>query len=136
MDAGQEQDIILELNQKLKVTKEDHQSQYQKIVTEQEQSISTQDAADSVEQTLTTEINAKQSGEIDLNEDRNSSIQETTVTMKEKHEAETSGNAVIKQEQSVEAEAVSKDTTSEGFSIKAAAENSVRDYLRMQRVPL
>jgi len=125
VDADQEQDITLEYKQKLKVTKEDQQSQYQKIVTEQDQSISTPHETDFVEQSLKTEIDTKQSGEINLEAERNSSIQETSVKMKETHESETSGDALIKQEQSVAAKAVSKDTTSEGFSIKAVAENSV-----------
>jgi hypothetical protein len=125
VDADQEQDLTLEYKQKLKVTQEEQQSQYQKIETEQDQSISTQDQTDYANQTLTAIIDTKQSGEIDLKADRNSSLQKTKVEMAETHEAETSGNAVMKQEQSVKAKAVSSDTTSEGFSIKAAAENGV-----------
>ncbi len=125
VEADQEQDVTLEYGQSLKVTQKESQSQNTKIITEQDQSITTAHDTDYAEQTTETAIHTKQEGEINPEENRNTAKQQTEVTTTQKHEAETSGDAKIQQEQSVEAIAADKDTNSEKLSIKAKAENGL-----------
>ncbi len=125
VNANQEQDVTLEYSQSLKVTQTDHQSQHTKIITEQEQSIATDEATDYVEQTLKTTIDTKQEGEINLETNLNKAKQETEVVTTQTHEAETSGAAKIQQAQSIEATAMNEDTSSKNLSIKAEASNGI-----------
>ncbi len=107
------------------MTQTEGQSQHSKIITEQDQSITTDDETDFVEQTLGTTIDAKQVGEINLEEKSNIAIQETEVTTTQQHKSETSGNATIQQGQSIAATATNEDTSSENLSILAVASNGV-----------
>ena len=101
--------MTVEYSQSLKVNQMDKQSQDSTIVTEQDQSILTPDATDSVLQTMETTIEAKQEGEINPKDWSNTTKEETAVETTVHHESETSGNATIQQSQSVEADASKKD---------------------------
>ena len=117
--------MTVEYSQSLKVNQRDKQSQESTIVTEQDQSIITPDATDSVLQTMETMIEAKQEGEINPKDRSNTTKEETAVETIIHHESETSGNASIRQSQSVEADASKKDTSKGSLNIKAAVENGV-----------
>ncbi|WP_338449705.1 hypothetical protein R4Z09_26730 [Niallia oryzisoli] len=123
--AEQGQDIAINYNQSLKVTKRDKQSQETTVRTDQEQSFVTENQTDYMEQITETMIDTKQNGMIDQEKHVNRAIQNTNITTAQKHTSETSGNAVILQEQSVEAAAKTKDRNRENASILAKAANGV-----------
>ena len=125
LEAHQGQDVTVEYSQSLKVNKRDKQSQDSTIVTEQDQSIITPDATDSVVQTMEATIEAKQEGEINPKDRINTTKEETAVETTVYHESETSGDVTIQQTQSVEADASKKDSSKDSLNIKAAVENGV-----------
>ena len=125
VDANQEQDIFIDYSQSLKLTQTEDKRQQSKIVTAQDQSMSTSNLTDYVEQLIGTRINTKQKNETNLAVNDNNATQETSVMTIQQHKAETSGSATIQQEQSVEAIATNENTSSENLSIKAKASNGV-----------
>ena len=125
VDAEQEQDVFLEYSQSLKLKQIEEKRQHSKIITEQDQFMSTSDLTDYVEQIVGTMINIKQERDINLALNYDHARQEIDVMTIQQHKAETSGDATIQQEQSVEAIATNEKTSSENLSIKAKASNGV-----------
>ena len=117
--------MSIEYNQSLNVTQEELQSQETIIVTDQNQSFKTENKTDYVDQTLKTEIETHQKGEIDLEKNINKNSQKTTVLTEQTHESETSGHATFQQQQSVEAIANNEETEAEEVNIKAAVSNGL-----------
>ena len=125
VEAVQDQDLSIEYNQSLNVTQEELQSQETIIVTDQNQSFKTENKTDYVDQTLKTEIETNQKGEIDLEKNINENSQKTTVLTEQTHESETSGHATVQQQQSVEAIGNNEETEAEEVNIKAAVSNGL-----------
>ena len=125
VDTIQDQDITVEYNQSLTVTQEDQQSQETIIKTDQDQTFETKNQTDYVKQEQKTVIDTKQEGEIKPSEEINITKQETEVEVKQKHKSETSGNAKVQQDQSIEAVSNSSETNSEDINIKAEARNGI-----------
>ena len=125
VDTVQDQDITVEYNQSLTVTQEDQQSQETIIKTDQDQTFETENQTDYVKQEQKTVIDTKQEGEIKPSEEINTIRQETEVEVKQKHHSETSGNAKVQQDQSIEAVSNSSETNSEDINIKAEAKNGI-----------
>ena len=115
----------MEYNQSLTVTQEDQQSQETIIKTDQDQTFETENQTDYVKQEQKTVIDTKQEGEIKPSEEINTIKQETEVEVKQKHQSETSGNAKVQQDQSIEAVSNSSETNSEDINIKAEAKNGI-----------
>ena len=107
------------------VTQEDQQSQETIIKTDQDQTFETENQTDYVKQEQKTVIDTKQEGEIKPSEEINTIRQETEVEVKQKHHSETSGNAKVQQDQSIEAVSNSSETNSEDINIKAEARNGI-----------
>ena len=125
VEAVQDQDLSIEYNQSLNVTQEELQSQETIIVTDQNQSFKTENKTDYVDQTLKTEIETNQKGEINLEKNINENRQKTTVLTEQTHESETSGHATVQQQQSVEAIGNNEETEAEEVNIKAAVSNGL-----------
>ncbi|WP_071392994.1 hypothetical protein [Bacillus tuaregi] len=123
--AEQEQDLTVNYNQSVKVTKRDKQSQETSLNTNQEQFFITESQTDYMEQITETVMDTKQSGIINQDKNLNKAVQNTVITTSQKHTSETTGNAVIKQEQMVEAAANTMDKSRESASILAKAVNGV-----------
>ena len=123
VDSVQDQDITVEYNQSLTVTQEDQQSQETIIKTNQDQTFETKTQTDYVKQEQKTVIDTKQVGEIKPAEEINTTNQETDVEVKQKHKSETSGDAKVQQDQSIEA--VANSNQSEDVTIKAEAKNGI-----------
>ncbi|MFZ0446613.1 MAG: hypothetical protein WAM95_18680 [Bacillus sp. (in: firmicutes)] len=128
VEAVQDQDLSIEYNQSLNLAQEELQSQETIIVTDQNQSFKTENKTDYVDQTLKTEIETNQKGEINLEKNINENSQKTTVLTEQTHESETSGHATVQQQQSVEAIGNNEETEEEEeeeVNIKAAVSNGL-----------
>ena len=125
VEAVQDQDLSIKYNQSLDITQEELQSQETIIVTDQNQSFKTENKTDYVDQTLKTEIETHQKGEIDLEKNINENSQKTTVLTEQTHESETSGHATVQQQQSVEAIGNNEETEAEEVNVKAAVSNGL-----------
>jgi hypothetical protein len=125
VEAEQEQDVTIEYSQSLKIEQKDKQSQSTKIVTNQDQSISTNQKTDYVEQVVKAEINTKQVNLADEEANASQTSQDSKVKVSQKHQSETSGQATVQQAQSVEAIADNDQTKGKEVSIKAAVTNGL-----------
>ena len=125
VDAVQEQGLSVEYSQSLNVSQEDQQSQETLIKTDQNQSFKTENYTDFVEQTMKTEIETYQEGEIDLEENQNKNNQGTNIKTNLEHKSETTSNATFNQKQSVEVIADIEETEAEEVNIKAIADNGL-----------
>lgn len=126
VEAEQEQNVTVESNQLLKVEQKKAQSQHTKIVTDQNQSFSTEHKTDYLEQTVEAEIHTEQENRTDKIGDSNDSSQDSTIHVRQSHQSETSGQATVQQNQSVEVQADYDQTEEEEGRVTAATSNGLK----------